>query len=80
MSAFFASTFGKVIAVMGLLVALSGMAIWLMNNLESAGEAKVTASVEHATTEALEGARADKEKADGKVRTDPPAAVIDSTR
>ena len=80
MSGFFASAFGKVVAVMGLLVALAGMSIWLVHNLEDAGEAEVKASVEHATTEALEGARTDKEKADEKVRTDPPDAVIDSTR
>ena len=47
---------------------------------ETAGEASVTAAVEHATTKAIEGARTDKEKADEKVRTDPPDAVIDSTR
>ena len=47
---------------------------------ESAGASAVTSAVEHTTNKAIEDARKDKDKADAKVRTDPPDAVIDSTR
>lgn len=77
---FFASTFGKVLAVGGILLALGGMALYLVNNLEGAGAANVTTAVEHTTNVELEKARKDKANADEKVRTEPQDQVIDSTR
>jgi hypothetical protein len=77
---FVTSNFGKVLALLGLLAMLSGIAIWLVKNLEGAGAAKVEAAVEHATNTAVENARKDKEAADEKVRISPADAVIDSTR
>ena len=65
-------------AAAGIAVLIAVAAIY--HKGEMAGEAGVTLAVEQATTKAIEGARTDKEKADEKVRSDPPDAVIDSTR
>ncbi len=53
---------------------------WTFHKGEKAASAEITSAVEKTTVDAIERAQRDKEKADEKVRSDPPDRVIDSTR
>lgn len=73
-------TAAKLIGAAVVLLALMGGAIYIINNLEDAGAAKVEVGVAKTTATAIEGAVKEKAKVDEKVRTSDPDTVIDLTR
>lgn len=67
------------LGVIAALLVLAG--VWFVfHKGEKSGANAVTSAVEHATNDATEKARKDKEAADEKARTDPLDAVILRTR